>query len=171
MDFITISQNDFPSANYSDNENEDINASETPTEIAYAEVGDDGIFADYDGIQFGQPAQNRGRNVQGNEVFIDLDSDTGGDATVSPNDTTQIKFVVRKRSQADGPNLTPYISQRGNDASDAQQRQTLGRQSYRATKGRLVTIQARDLTDTFAIDMDDSNFEIPAIGYDKSEMR
>jgi hypothetical protein len=170
MDFITISQTDFPSANYTDNENTDISASETPTEIAYAEVGDDGIFADYDGIRFGQPPQNVGRNVQGNEVFQNLASDTGGSATVSPNDTTQIKFVVRKRNSADGPNLTPYITQRGNDNTNASERDTLGRQGVRATKGRLIAIQARDLSSTFAIDMDDSVFEIPAIGYDKSEM-
>lgn len=153
----------------------DLVAGDPPIEIGNAVVGGSqpsGIFSDYEKVEFGAPPDAPGRDEQGNEVFIDLQRPAvGGVNAQQVPDTAQVRFVVHRRNDSDGPNLSPYIRTRqSNNTTDAGVRPTLDQGGTRATDGRIVAWQVRDQANGgYNVSRFHSELEVPITGYDKGE--
>lgn len=128
--------------------------------IAVAEVGEDGILANYDAVIMGQPPTNETGDNQGNEMFVQLQDGTATDVA----DSVQFQFQARKKGSLSGRPLTPWIKHRGLDAADPRQRKSLPITGYGAVDGEEIILVVRDMTASVTVDLSNSSFEIPIMG-------
>lgn len=136
-----------------------------PGERGELEVGEDGVAAQYDAVQLGQPQSNASGDRKGNEIYLALDDNSGSPV----NDTVQFSFQVRNKGELGGGNagnITGFISVRNQDDSDPAKRRPLPPQRPVVPDGRLLTLVTRDETQSHNVDVTGSatTIELPILG-------
>jgi hypothetical protein len=139
-------------------------------EIGEAEVGEDGVLAQYDAILVGQPPKNATGDRKGNEIYAAVDDGAG--SVVS--DTVQVSVAARNKGETGGGKdgkVTGFLPTREMDNSDPGIRPPIGVQpspnnpKY-VPDGRIVQFLIKDETGSVTGDITGSTsvLELPILG-------
>jgi hypothetical protein len=143
-----------------------------PSEILYAEIGDDnGVssqFASYRAVQVGGPRGSNPRSGEG-KIYADLNSDEADTAT---NQRTQIRWVKRPLNGDTRTILSEWYTLRDLEVSDVEDRVHLppvvdeNGNRVVVREGDVLALEARNPSSSFTIDISGSELEFPAqFGY------
>jgi hypothetical protein len=145
-------------------EDVDTSADGVAADVAKIEVGADGQLGSYDAAAIGGFPDPQQRSSQG-KVFLNLAD--GTDSAVS--DRVQVRLIGTKKTRNSRTPLTPWITVRGEDASDPAQRTALRFDGVEAadfvTDGSLIILEARLPGGTVNVDINSgsTNVELPVV--------
>lgn len=134
----------------------------TTAEVANAVVGeDDTDLEDYIGFVIGNDSDEQLRSSKG-KAFVNGSDDGGADL---PPDL-QYRFIVRRKTDRDGPAVTPWLSQGELRDADAAGTYPLPGQRPIIRGGMVIALQARrpGSSNSFTFSLANTTFKVPGQG-------